>query len=107
MDQQLTKGITYNYRRKREEKELRKAEKKRMREEEESRQVAELSVYSATDNPFHDANLNQQFKWHKKAEKEKKMGLTLAEARRKDELRRIEAKVGFDSYVPFIPWFAE
>ncbi|KDQ20702.1 hypothetical protein BOTBODRAFT_50767 [Botryobasidium botryosum FD-172 SS1] len=78
--------------RKREEKEARKAEKKRIREEEESRQVAELSVYSATDNPFHDANLNQQFRWHKKSEKEKKMGMTPAEARRKDELRRIEAK---------------
>lgn len=74
-------------------KEARKEEKRRAREEEESRQVAELSVYSATDNPFHDSNLNQQFKWHKKGEKEKKMGLSVAEAKRKDELRRVEAKV--------------
>ena len=49
------------------------AEKKRAKQEEEARQVAELSVYSATDNPFHDANLGQQFKWHKKSEKEYKL----------------------------------
>ncbi|KAL0949890.1 hypothetical protein HGRIS_009920 [Hohenbuehelia grisea] len=70
----------------------RKAEKKRIREEEEARQVAELSVYSATDNPFHDVNLGQQFRWHKKIEVEKKAGLTLAEAQRRDGIRRQEAK---------------
>lgn len=75
-----------------EERKARKAEKKRMREEEEARQVAELSVYSATDNPFHDVNLGQQFRWHKKNEKERKQGLTLAEAERKDAIRRQEAK---------------
>lgn len=74
-------------------KESRKAEKRRLQEEEDARVVAELSVYSATDNPFHDTNLGQQFKWHKKAEKEKKLGMTPEEARRKDELRRLEAKV--------------
>lgn len=63
-----------------------------MREEEEARQVAELSVYSATDNPFHDTNLSQQFRWHKKTDKERKAGMTLAEAQRKDALRRQEAK---------------
>jgi len=56
------------------------------------RQVAELSIYSATDNPFHDVNLGQQFRWHKKNEKEKKMGLSPAEAQRKDVMRRQEAK---------------
>ncbi|KAJ3572640.1 hypothetical protein NP233_g2954 [Leucocoprinus birnbaumii] len=75
-----------------EDRKARKAEKKRAREEEEARQVAELSAYSATDNPFHDVNLNQQFRWHKKAEKERKQGLTLAEAQRRDALRREEAK---------------
>ncbi|KZT74397.1 hypothetical protein DAEQUDRAFT_807535 [Daedalea quercina L-15889] len=70
----------------------RKADKKRAREEEEARQVAELSVYSATDNPFHDVNLGQQFRWHKKNEKERKQGLTLEEAQRRDALRRQEAK---------------
>ncbi|TFK27026.1 hypothetical protein FA15DRAFT_636359 [Coprinopsis marcescibilis] len=75
-----------------EERKERKAEKKRIREEEEKRQVAELSVYSATDNPFHDVNLGQQFHWHKKVEKEKKQGLTYAEAQRKDAIRRQEAK---------------
>jgi hypothetical protein len=83
------------FRRKRdksEERRARKAEKKRLKEEEEARQVAELSVYSATDNPFHDVNLGQQFHWHKKNEKDRKSGLTLAEAQRKDAIRRQEAK---------------
>jgi hypothetical protein len=71
---------------------MRKAEKKRIKEEEEARQVAELSVYSATDNPFHDVNLGQQFRWHKKNEKERKQGLSLAEAQRRDAIRRQEAK---------------
>lgn len=74
-------------------KDERKAEKNRARDEEDARKVAELSVYSAVDNPFHDVNLSQQFKWHKKSEKEKKMGLTPAESRQRDELRRAEAKV--------------
>ncbi|RDB23213.1 Cactin [Hypsizygus marmoreus] len=75
-----------------EERKARKAEKKRMKEEEEARQVAELSVYSATDNPFHDINLGQQFRWHKKNEKERKQGLSLAESQRRDAIRRQEAK---------------
>jgi hypothetical protein len=83
------------HRRKREaseERKARKAEKKRLRAEEEARQVAELSVYSATDNPFHDVNLGQQFRWHKKAEKERKQGLSMAESQRRDLIRRQEAK---------------
>ena len=56
------------------------------------RQVAELSIYSATDNPFHDVNLGQQFRWHKKNEKEKKMGMSPADAQRRDAMRRQEAK---------------
>ncbi|KAL4266420.1 Splicing factor Cactin [Pleurotus pulmonarius] len=79
-------------RNKSEERRARKEEKKRTREEEEARQVAELSVYSATDNPFHDVNLGQQFRWHKKAEKERKSGLSLAEAQRRDAIRRQDAK---------------
>ncbi|GBE79540.1 mid region of cactin-domain-containing protein [Sparassis latifolia] len=75
-----------------EDRKARKAEKKRAREEEEARQVAELSVYSATDNPFHDVNLGQQFRWHKKNEKERKQGLSVAEAQRRDAIRRQEAK---------------
>ncbi|KZT41098.1 hypothetical protein SISSUDRAFT_1059665 [Sistotremastrum suecicum HHB10207 ss-3] len=74
------------------ERRARKETKQRLRAEEESRQVAELSVYTATDNPFHDANLGQQFKWHKKAEKEKKMGLSALEAQQRDAQRRAEAK---------------
>lgn len=86
--------ILYVFRRKRdksEERKARKAEKKRIKEEEEARQVAELSVYSATDNPFHDVNLGQQFRWHKKNEKEKKQGLSIADSQRRDALRRQEA----------------
>ncbi|KAI6034064.1 cactus-binding C-terminus of cactin protein-domain-containing protein [Pisolithus microcarpus] len=75
-----------------EERRAKKAEKKRMMEEEEARQVAELSIYSATDNPFHDVNLGQQFRWHKKNEKEKKLGLSQLEAQRRDAIRRQEAK---------------
>ncbi|KAG7449454.1 uncharacterized protein BT62DRAFT_929417 [Guyanagaster necrorhizus] len=75
-----------------EERKARKAEKKRIKEEEEARQVAELSVYSATDNPFHDVNLGQQFRWHKKNERDKKEGLTYAESQRRDAIRRQEAK---------------
>lgn len=88
----LTLILRRRKREKSEERKARKAEKKRVREEEEARQVAELSVYSATDNPFHDVNLGQQFRWHKKNEKERKQGLTLAEAQRKDAIRRQEAK---------------
>ncbi|KAG6378509.1 mid region of cactin-domain-containing protein [Boletus reticuloceps] len=75
-----------------EERRARRAEKKRIREEEEVRRVAELSVYSATDNPFHDVHLGQQFRWHKKAEKERKQGLSLGEAQRRDAVRKQEAK---------------
>jgi len=56
------------------------------------RQLAELSVYNPVDNPFHDANLNQQFKWHKKSEKDKKAGISAAEAQARDIARRQEAK---------------
>lgn len=44
------------------------------------------------DNHFNDANLSQAFKWGKKAEKEKKMGLTPEEAARRDAERRREAQ---------------
>ncbi|KAJ6599340.1 mid region of cactin-domain-containing protein [Mycena vulgaris] len=79
-----------------EERKARKAEKKRAKEEEEARQVAELSVYSATDNPFHDVNLGQQFRWHKKNEKERKQGMSLADSQRRDAIRRTEAKEELD-----------
>ncbi|KAJ7591325.1 mid region of cactin-domain-containing protein [Mycena floridula] len=79
-------------REKSEERRARKAEKKKIKAEEDARQVAELSVYSAADNPFHDVNLGQQFRWHKKNEKEKKAGMSLADSQRRDALRRQEAK---------------
>lgn len=57
-----------------------------------SRAVAELSLYTGADNPFHDVNIGEQFVWNKKREKEKKAGLTAEEIARKDHLRRLEAK---------------
>lgn len=83
------------FRRKRDksaERKARKAEKRRLREEEDSRQIAELSAYSTTDNPFNDVNLGQQFRWQKKIEKDKKQGLSLVESQRRDVVRREEAK---------------
>ncbi|CAE6477152.1 unnamed protein product [Rhizoctonia solani] len=73
----------------------RKAEKRREKEELGAllpTVAAELSAYDALDNPFHDANLNQQFKWHKKTEKEKKAGISLQESQQREAMRRQEAK---------------
>ncbi|KAH7343317.1 mid region of cactin-domain-containing protein [Rhizoctonia solani] len=73
----------------------RKAEKRREKEELGASLptvAAELSAYDALDNPFHDANLNQQFKWHKKTEKEKKAGISLQESQQREAMRRQEAK---------------
>ncbi|KAF9263693.1 hypothetical protein L218DRAFT_959217 [Marasmius fiardii PR-910] len=91
-DRSTSKERKRRKRDKSEERRARKAEKRRMKEEEEARQIAELSVYSATDNPFHDVNLGQQFRWHKKNEKERKQGMTVLESQRRDAIRRQEAK---------------
>ena len=69
-----------------------KATLKRDTELEQSRALAEVSMYSAADNPFHDANLSEAFVWGKKREKEKKAGLSADDIARKDAQRRIEAK---------------
>jgi hypothetical protein len=69
-----------------------KAASKRETELEQSRALAEVSMYSAADNPFHDANIGEQFVWGKKREKEKKAGLTAEDIERKDAIRRQEAK---------------
>ncbi|KAG8713958.1 hypothetical protein FRC09_018156 [Ceratobasidium sp. 395] len=77
----------------------RKAEKRRAKEELGASLptvAAELSAYDALDNPFHDANLNQQFKWHKKTEKEKKAGISVQESQRREAVRRQEAKEELD-----------
>lgn len=61
---------------------------------EEARQAAaEVSFYSAQDNPFGDANLGDKFVWGKKREKERKMGLTAEEAARRDRERQMESQV--------------
>ncbi|CAO1613161.1 unnamed protein product [Sympodiomycopsis kandeliae] len=54
--------------------------------------AAESLMYSTEDNPFHDSNLSTKFKWGKKEEKDKKMGLTPQEARIRDEERRRHAQ---------------
>ncbi|CED85428.1 Cactin [Phaffia rhodozyma] len=69
-----------------------KAAARREKEAEDARAIAELSMYTSTDNPFHDANLGTQFKWVKKAEKDKKAGISLEESSRRDAIRRVEAK---------------
>lgn len=69
----------------------RRSERRSMREEADRRAAAELSMYSAIDNPFHDANLSTQFDWAKKRERERKMGLGAEEAARRDAERRAEA----------------
>ncbi|WVQ83197.1 hypothetical protein IAT38_005336 [Cryptococcus sp. DSM 104549] len=69
-----------------------KAAAKRETELQQSRALAELSMYSATDNPFHDANLGEAFSWHKKRDKEKKAGMSAEEIAIKDARRRQEAK---------------
>ena len=69
-----------------------KAATKRETELEQARALAEVSMYSAADNPFHDANLGEQFVWNKKRDKEKKQGLSAEDIARKDARRRQEAK---------------
>ncbi|GAA5972650.1 hypothetical protein JCM11641_002955 [Rhodosporidiobolus odoratus] len=60
---------------------------------EEARQAAaEVAFYSAQDNPFHDANLGDKFVWGKKKDKEKKMGMTVEEAARRDRERAMESQ---------------
>ncbi|KZT55299.1 hypothetical protein CALCODRAFT_524593 [Calocera cornea HHB12733] len=73
----------------------RKSKSSRHREEEDEsarKRAEELSAYSSVDNPFNDANLGEKFKWAKKAEKEKKMGITAGEAAQREALRRQEAQ---------------
>ncbi|CAH7673796.1 mid region of cactin-domain-containing protein [Phakopsora pachyrhizi] len=77
--------------RKKKEKSARKLERRSMREEADRRAAAELSMYSAVDNPFHDANLSSRFEWVKKRERERKLGISPDEASRREAERRAEA----------------
>ncbi|KAG0242279.1 hypothetical protein BGW41_004493 [Actinomortierella wolfii] len=74
-----------------EERAARKAARKREKEEIEKTMEKALANYSNADNPFNDANLGQKFVWAKKREVEKKMGISKAEAARRDAERREEA----------------
>lgn len=69
-----------------------KAAARREAELEAARRVAEVTMYSATDNPFHDSNLTQKFNWNKKREKERKMGMTAEESARRDAIRQQESR---------------
>ncbi|GAA97369.1 uncharacterized protein L969DRAFT_94426 [Mixia osmundae IAM 14324] len=75
-------------------KEQRRAAKEAAKREAEEHRLAaaEVSVYSVTDNPFHDSNLDQAFVWGKKKDKERKQGLTQEDAAKRDARRRQEAK---------------
>jgi len=53
-----------------------------------------LSIYSNNDNPFNDDNLGEKFVWTKKADREKKLGLTAEEILRQEQQRREETQVG-------------
>lgn len=79
-------------RKRKEAKALAKTNARRQTEMDQSRAVAELSLYTEADNPFHDVNIGEQFVWKKKQDKEKKAGLTADEISRKDHRRRLEAK---------------
>lgn len=56
------------------------------------RRMAEVTLYADGHNPFHDANLGERFEWHKKKEKEKRLGLSAEDIARKDAQRRKEAE---------------
>lgn len=93
------KRTCYLYRETYEERRARKRAKKSLPSEaallaaeEQRRAAAEVSLYSAVDNPFNDANLTDTFVWGKKREKEKKAGLTAEEAAMRDAQRRAEAE---------------
>ncbi|KAI8454555.1 hypothetical protein BY996DRAFT_6482536 [Phakopsora pachyrhizi] len=62
-----------------------------MREEADCRAAAELSMYCAVDNPFHNTKLSSWFEWVKKHEQERKLGISPDEAFRREAERRAEA----------------
>ncbi|CAH7690775.1 hypothetical protein BY996DRAFT_6520742 [Phakopsora pachyrhizi] len=62
-----------------------------MREEADCRAATELSMYSAVDNLFHNANLSSWFEWVKKHEQERKLGISPDKAFRREAERMAEA----------------
>lgn len=54
--------------------------------------AAETLLYATETDPTQAGAASQTFKWAKKADRERKMGITPAEARRRDEERRREAE---------------
>lgn len=58
-----------------------------------------MTNYSNSDNPFNDVNLAQKFTWTKKREAEKKKGISAEDSRRRDDVRKREARVELEKLV--------
>ncbi|CAG8635397.1 9517_t:CDS:2, partial [Paraglomus occultum] len=59
----------------------------------EKQSLVEFSAYSNADNPFGDDNLGQQFEWIKKKERDKKLGISPEEAKRRERERHEETRL--------------
>ncbi|KAF9414031.1 hypothetical protein BGZ94_000534 [Podila epigama] len=77
----------------------RKEQRRKEKEEEKKSLDAAISNYNNSDNPFNDANLSQKFTWTKKREAEKKKGISAEESRRRDEIRKREAKAELEKLI--------
>ncbi|CAH7674354.1 hypothetical protein PPACK8108_LOCUS9264 [Phakopsora pachyrhizi] len=75
-----------------------------MREEADCRAAAELSMYCAVDNPFHNTKLSSWFEWVKKHEQERKLGISPDEAFRREAERRAEAAEELERLAILVRW---
>lgn len=82
-----------------EERAIRKEQRKKEKEEEKKSLEIAMTNYSNSDNPFNDVNLAQKFTWNKKREAEKKKGISAEDSRRRDEVRKREARVELEKLV--------
>ena len=56
------------------------------------KEIEDLSVYSNDNNPFNDPALGHKFVWHKKRDRDKKLGLTDVDLAKRELERREETK---------------
>ncbi|KAF9388851.1 hypothetical protein CPC16_006211 [Podila verticillata] len=82
-----------------EERAIRKEQRKKEKEEEKKSLETAMTNYSNSDNPFNDVNLAQKFTWTKKREAEKKKGISAEDSRRRDDVRKREARVELEKLV--------
>ncbi|KAF9298011.1 hypothetical protein BGZ74_009551 [Mortierella antarctica] len=82
-----------------EERAIRKEQRKKEKEEQKKSLEIAMTNYSNADNPFNDVNLAQKFTWTKKREAEKKKGISAEDSRRRDEVRKREARVELEKLV--------